>query len=59
MALRFAERYPERLDGLVLIDTTAGPHTDHEIERYGEMIATTRSEGEVPEQLAGDRKSVV
>jgi pimeloyl-ACP methyl ester carboxylesterase len=59
MALRFAERYPERLDGLVLVDTTAGPHADHEIERYGEMIATTRSEGEVPEQLAGVVKHIL
>lgn len=52
MALRFAERYPERVDGLVLIDTTAGPHEPHEIERYGEMIQTTKDTGVVPEQLA-------
>ncbi len=52
MALRFAERYPDRLDGLVLIDTTAGPHEDHEIERYGEMVDTTLEAGAVPEQLA-------
>ncbi len=53
MALRFAERYPDRVDGLVLIDTTAGPHGEAEIERYREMIETTRAAGEVPEQLAG------
>lgn len=53
MALRFAERYPERVDGLVMIDTTAGPHEDEEIERYNEMIETARDSGEVPEQLAG------
>jgi pimeloyl-ACP methyl ester carboxylesterase len=27
MALRFAERYPERVDGLVLVATTSGPTT--------------------------------
>jgi pimeloyl-ACP methyl ester carboxylesterase len=53
MALRFAERYPDRVDGLVMIDTTAGPHDEDEIERYGEMIETARQAGEVPEQLAG------
>ncbi len=51
-ALRFAERYPERLDGLIFVDSTAGPHEDHEIEQYREMIETTREAGRVPEQLA-------
>ena len=59
MALRFAERYPERVDGLVLIDTTAGPHEDHEIERYGEMIRTTKETGEVSEQLADVVKHIL
>ncbi len=59
MALRFAERYPERVDGLVLIDTTAGPHEDHEIERYGEMIQTTKETGEVPEGLADVVKHIL
>jgi pimeloyl-ACP methyl ester carboxylesterase len=59
MALRFAERYPDRVDGLVLVDTTAGPHQEAEIERYGEMIETTRAEGEVPEQLAGVVKHIL
>lgn len=59
MALRFAERYPERVDGLVLIDTTAGPHDDDEIERYTEMIETTREAGEVPEQLGGVVKHIL
>ena len=52
MALRFADRYPDRVDGLLLIDTTAGPHDDAEIERYREMIETARETGEVTEQLA-------
>jgi pimeloyl-ACP methyl ester carboxylesterase len=59
VALRFADRYPERVDGLVLIDTTAGPHDDSEIERYREMIETTREAGEVPEQLAGVIKHIL
>ena len=58
-ALRFAERYPDRVDGLVLVDATAGPHDAAEIERYGEMIATAREAGEVPEQLAGVVKHIL
>lgn len=50
MALRFAKRYPERLDGLVFIDSTASPHPDAEIEQYREMIETTREAGAVQEQ---------
>lgn len=52
MALRFAEQYPDRLEGLVLIDTTAGTHDADEIDQYGDMVETARSAGEVPEQLA-------
>jgi len=59
MALRFAERYLDRLEGLVLIDTMAGPHADAEIEQYGEMIETTKEAGEVPEQLAGVVKHIL
>jgi len=59
MALRFADRYPDRVDGLLLIDTTAGPHDDAEIERYREMIETTRETGEVTEQLAGVVKHIL
>ena len=51
MALRFARRYPEHVDGLVLIDTTAGPHEAHEIERYRDMVGTVREAGVVPDQL--------
>lgn len=59
MALRFADRYPERLEGLIFVDSTAGPHEDHEIEQYGEMIETTREAGDVPEQLAGVVKQLL
>jgi pimeloyl-ACP methyl ester carboxylesterase len=38
MALRFALEYPERVDGLVLIDSMAAPHTAEEQEVYGELV---------------------
>ena len=52
MALRFAERYPELLDGLILIDSTAGPHEEHEIEQYRAMIERTREAGAIQADLA-------
>ena len=51
MALRFADRYPERLDGIVMIDSIAQPHEEADIEQYGQMITTTRELGEVPEPM--------
>lgn len=59
MALRFAERYPERLEGLVFIDSSAGPHQPHEREQYGQMIETAREAGEIPEQLADVVKQIL
>ncbi|WP_226006321.1 alpha/beta fold hydrolase [Natrinema salinisoli] len=38
MGLRFALEYPERVDGLVLIDSMAAPHTAEEQEVYGELV---------------------
>ncbi|PSQ19298.1 alpha/beta hydrolase [Halobacteriales archaeon QS_8_69_26] len=52
MALRFALEHPDRLDGLVLIDSMAEAHTDTERERYSEMTETTREFGRPPDQLA-------
>jgi pimeloyl-ACP methyl ester carboxylesterase len=52
MTLRFAERYPERVDGLVFVDATAGPHEAHEREQYRTMIETAREAEAVPEDLA-------
>jgi pimeloyl-ACP methyl ester carboxylesterase len=52
VALRFAERYPELLDGLILIDSTAGPHEEHEIEQYRGMVERTRAAGAIPADLA-------
>lgn len=50
MAMRFAERYPDRLKGLVFIDSTAGPHRDHEITQYRTMLEETREAGAVRER---------
>jgi pimeloyl-ACP methyl ester carboxylesterase len=51
MALRFADRYPERLDGIVMVDSIAQPHDEGDIEQYGQMIDTAREMGEVPEPM--------
>jgi pimeloyl-ACP methyl ester carboxylesterase len=51
-ALRVADRYPERLDGIVMIDSIAQPHDEADIEQYGRMIDTTREMGDVPEPMA-------
>ncbi|WP_435077985.1 alpha/beta hydrolase [Halococcus sp. AFM35] len=45
MALRFAERYPDQLEGVVLIDAIAEPHTDAEREQYREMAEQAREDG--------------
>ncbi|MFB6179777.1 MAG: alpha/beta fold hydrolase [Halorientalis sp.] len=52
MALRFALRYPEALDGLVLIDSMATPHSEDDQEQYNDMIEQTKAAAEVPDQLA-------
>jgi pimeloyl-ACP methyl ester carboxylesterase len=49
MALRFAERYPGQLEGVVLIDAIAGPHTDEEREQYRELSELAREQGEFSE----------
>ncbi len=53
MALRFALRYPGRIEGLVLIDSMAEPHTDEERQRYGAMLEQLRDSADVPAGLAG------
>ena len=45
MALRFAERYPDQLEGVVLIDAIAEPHTDDEREQYRQMANQAREDG--------------
>ncbi|QRV15341.1 alpha/beta hydrolase [Haloterrigena salifodinae] len=39
MGLRFALRYPERVDGLVLIDSMATPHPAEQREAYADLVA--------------------
>ncbi|HET7324496.1 MAG TPA: alpha/beta hydrolase [Halococcus sp.] len=57
MALRFAERYPDQLDGVVLIDAIAEPHTENEQEQYGEMAALAREEGAFSEFMVDVAKN--
>lgn len=52
MALRFALAYPNILDGIVLIDSMASPHSQAEQDEYEGMIDQTRAAGEVPDDLA-------
>ncbi|SEQ35326.1 alpha/beta fold hydrolase [Natrinema salaciae] len=53
MALRFALEYPERVDGLVLIDSMAAPHTAEEQEIYGDLVAPLDGSHEAtPRELA-------
>jgi pimeloyl-ACP methyl ester carboxylesterase len=49
MALRFAERYPDQLEGVVLIDAIAEPHTESEREQYRQLADQAREEGEFSE----------
>lgn len=59
MALRFAERYPDRVEGLVLIDSTAGTHDEEDIERYTEMIESARDSEGMPDHLADIIKHIL
>lgn len=57
MALRFAERYPEQLAGVVLIDAIAEPHTDEEREQYRQMADQVRADGEFADHLVDVAKN--
>lgn len=59
MALRFADRYPDQVDGLVLIDSQVTPHSDSDQEQYGQMIDQTRNAGEVQEGLSDIVKNLL
>jgi pimeloyl-ACP methyl ester carboxylesterase len=50
--LRLAVEHPDRLAGLVLVDSMAEPHTDEERERYGSMADQLRDADVLPESLA-------
>ena len=57
MALRFAERYPDRLAGVVLIDAIAEPHTDEEREQYRQLAEQVRADGEFADHLVDVAKN--
>lgn len=52
MALRFALEHPDRLRGLILIDSMAQAHTDEEREEYRGMLDMVEAAGQVPEDIA-------
>jgi pimeloyl-ACP methyl ester carboxylesterase len=52
MALRFALAHPDRLDGIVLVDSMATPHTGDDRERYSGMTERAAEAGRIPDQLA-------
>lgn len=52
MALEFALRYPERLNGLILIATSAGAYSAEERRQYGEAFGALNTDGPVPRAFA-------
>lgn len=59
MALRFADRYPDRLEGLVMIDSFAGPHTADEQEEYVQMAEQIRQADIPPEPLLDEAQNLL
>lgn len=51
MALRFADRYPEHLRGIVLINSMAEAHTEKEREEYRQLATQIREQGMNAESL--------
>ncbi|MDZ7730736.1 MAG: alpha/beta hydrolase [Natrialbaceae archaeon] len=52
MALRLALEYPERVAGLVLIDTMATPHPDQERATYSDLVEPFKDELTIPADRA-------
>jgi len=52
VALRVALASPERVSGLVLVDSTAEPHPEVEREQYGEMFAPLADADRFPREVA-------
>ncbi len=52
VAVRAALAYPERLDGLVLIDSMAGAYTEEEREEYADLAEGVRGADRVPMAVA-------
>lgn len=50
-ALRLADRYPERVEGLVLVDSDGLTHSEADREQYGEMVEATKKNGRPSENL--------
>jgi pimeloyl-ACP methyl ester carboxylesterase len=51
-ALRLVDKYPERVDGLVLVDSDAVTHDESDREQYGQMVEATRDNGRPSQNLA-------
>ena len=52
VAVRFALEYPERLDGLVLVDSMAEAYTDEEREEYAGLAEGVRGADRMPLEVA-------
>lgn len=59
MGLRFALRYPGRLDALVLVDSMAEPHPEGEREQFRDMLDGLQERGHVTETLAEASKHLL
>jgi pimeloyl-ACP methyl ester carboxylesterase len=44
-ALRAAERHPDRVEGIVLVDSDAGVHSEADREQYGALISRMKETG--------------
>lgn len=57
-ALRAAERHPDRVEGIVLIDSDVGTHSEADREQYGALITELKAQGYATEsaiEVATDR----
>jgi len=52
VAARFALAYPERLDGLVFVDSMAEAYTEEEQAEYGDLAEGVRGADRVPMEIA-------
>jgi pimeloyl-ACP methyl ester carboxylesterase len=52
VAARFALQYPDRLDGLVFVDSMAEAYTDEEQAEYGDLAEGVRGADRVPLEVA-------
>ena len=52
VAARFALKYPERLEGIVFVDSMAEAYTEEEQTEYGDLAAGVRGADRVPMEIA-------